>query len=225
MRLFRTMRFSLAAIMMLVATAGAASALFAKAREFVPQGTQPYLRFDAPFLFVLSIALTAVALGALKGHTAVQMMLQTMIACLGYLSLIGLAEANMERPLLYWFQVGFGLLVTLPLLARRSVKTRMERGPRRDWWRGTCEAVLFAFFTMMLVLVGLMIEFIAMQATNSFRPATPPPPPAPAAAPAPTPAPAPSPAPIPPTPVDPLPPPIPLNPVDPLPPPGGPGSR
>ena len=182
MRLLRKVRFSMATVMMLVATAAAGSALFAKARQHIPAANQPYMKFDAPFLFTLSIALTAVALGALKGHTAVQMMLQTTIACLGYVSLIGLAEAGMERPLLYWFQVSFGLLVTIPLIARRAVKRGMERGPRRTWWKGTCEAVLFAFFTMILVLWGLLVEVIAMQAGGVFAasaaaPTSPPPPP------------------------------------------------
>lgn len=193
MRLLRTFRFSMAAVMMLVVTAAACSALFAKARGHIPATNQGYIRFDAPFLFTLSIALTAVALGALKGHTAVQMMLQTTIACLGYVSLVGLAEAGMERPLLYWFQISFGLLVSLPLLARRSIKKGMMRGPRRSWWKGTCEAVLFSFFTMMLVLLGLMIQYLALAAAGQLL-STPPPvatpsvpapvaPPAPVAAP------------------------------------------
>ncbi len=182
MRLFRNVRFSMAAIMMLVVTAAAGSALFAKAREHIPAAGVPYLRFDAPFLFVLAIALTAVALGALKGHTAVQMMLQTTIACLGYVSLIGLAEAGMQRPLLYWFQASFALLVTIPLLARRSIKAGMERGPRRRWWKGTCEAVLFSFFTMILILGGLLIQVVVSQVVGVPSglpppPISPPPPP------------------------------------------------
>jgi hypothetical protein len=179
MQLLRKMRFSMATVMMLVVAAAACSALFAKAREHIPAANQTYLRFDAPFLFTLSIVLTAVALGALKGHTPIQMMLQTTIACLGYVSLIGLAEARMERPLLYWFQISFALLVTIPLLARRSVKAGMARGPRRDWWKGTCEAVLFSFFTMMLVLLGLLIQFIALQASAVFQVVVPAPAPAP----------------------------------------------
>ncbi len=192
--MLKRMRFSVATVMMLVATAAACSALFAKARDHIPAVNQGYIRFDAPFLFVVALVLTAVALGALKGHTAIQTMLQTTIACLGYLSLIGLAEAGMERPLLYWFQVSFGLLVTIPLLGRRAVKMGMERGPRRTWWKGTCEAVLFAFFTMMLVLGGVLIQFVAIQAASAFgtnamatQPAVPvgtppgPPPPAPGA--------------------------------------------
>jgi hypothetical protein len=160
MRLLRKMRFSMATIMMLVVTAAAASALFARVREHTPAATQPYLRIDAPILFTLSILLTAVALGALKSHTAFQTMLQTTIACVGYLTLIWLAERGLERPLLYWFQVSFGLLVTLPLLARRIVKSEMPRGERRDWWKRTFEAVFFSFLTMMLVLMGLLLQWI-----------------------------------------------------------------
>ena len=153
------MRFSLATIMMLVVTAAAASALFAKVRQFTP-AAKPYLKVDLPILFVISIPLTAIALGSLKKHTVVQIMLQTTLACLGFLSLIGLTEVGLQRPLLYWFQISFGLLVTLPLTARRFVKTELDRGPRRDWWMRTYEAILFSFMTMMLVLLGVLLQFI-----------------------------------------------------------------
>jgi hypothetical protein len=154
-------RFTLATVMMLVVTSAAASALFAKVREHAAVATKPYLKIDAPVLFVLSIVLTAVALGSMKGHSAVQTMLQVTVACLGYLSLIWLAEAMLERPLLYWFQVGFGVLVAAPMWARNVVKTEMDRGPRRDWWKKTFEAVIFAFLTMNLVLLGILIQFMA----------------------------------------------------------------
>jgi hypothetical protein len=161
MLLLRKFRFSMAMAMMMVVAAAAASALFAKVRAHVPTGNSPYLKTDAPILFVLSIGLTAVGLAALKSHSVGQTLLQITVACLGYVSLIGLAETGRERPLLYWFQISFGLFVTIPLVARRLVKTEMERGPRRDWWKKTCEAVFFAFLTMMLVLVGLLLQWIA----------------------------------------------------------------
>lgn len=160
MLLFRKMQFSMALVMMMVVTAAAASALFAKVRAHVPASNQLYLKIDAPILFVLSIGLTAVGLGALKAHSAGQTMLQITVACLGYVSLFGLAESGRERPLLYWFQFSFGLLVTGPLLARRLVKTEMERGPRRDWWKRTTEALFFAFLTMILVLFGVLLQWL-----------------------------------------------------------------
>ncbi|WP_435011358.1 hypothetical protein P12x_002665 [Tundrisphaera lichenicola] len=162
MLLLRKFRFSLALIMMMVVTAAAASALFAKVRAHTPAAGQAYLKVDAPILFILSIGLTAIGLGSLKGHSAGQMMLQITVACLGYVSLIGIAEAGWERPLLYWFQVSFGIFVTGPLLARQFVKSEMERGPRRDWWKKTCESFFFAFLTMLLVLVGLILEWLAV---------------------------------------------------------------
>jgi len=160
-------RFTLSTVMMLVVTSAAASALFAKVREHTPVASKPYLKIDAPALFVLSIVLTAVALGALKAHSAVQTMLQITLACLGYLSLIGLAELRLERPLLYWFQGSFGILVTLPLLARRLVKSEMPRGERRDWWKKTCESVFFSFLTMMLVLAGIFIQLVTFEIGRS----------------------------------------------------------
>src|ERR1700735_900641 len=105
MTVLRKMRFSLATVMMLVVVAAAVSALFAKVYRYAPADTKPYLKIDAPVLFTLSIVLTAVALGALKSHTAFQTMLQITLACVGFLSLIWMVEQGWERPLLYWFQV------------------------------------------------------------------------------------------------------------------------
>jgi hypothetical protein len=160
MRLLRKVRFSLATVMMLVVMAAASAALFIKVRHHTPDA-KPYLKIDTPVLFTLSIVLTATALGSLKSHSAVQTMLQATLACLGFLSLVGLAEQGLERPLLYWFQASFGLFVTLPLLARRIVKTEMDRGLRRDWWKKTFEAAFFSFLTMMLVLLGLLLQVFA----------------------------------------------------------------
>lgn len=163
MKLLRKVRFTLATVMMLVVTMATASALFVKVRHLYAEGAggKSYLKVDAPVLFVGSIGLTAVALGALKCHSGVQTMLQATLACLGFLSLIGIAETGRERPLLYWFQISFGVLVTLPLLGRRVVKTEMERGPRRAWWMKTFEAIFFSFLTMMLVFLGLFIQWLA----------------------------------------------------------------
>jgi hypothetical protein len=147
--------------MMLVTTSAAVLALFAKVQQYTPPATKPYLKTDAPLLFVLSVVLTAVALGALKSHSANQMMLQVVLACLGFLALIWLAEYKLERPLLYWFQTGFGVLVTLPLLARKHVKNGMARGPRRAWWKRTLEAVFFSFLTMLLALAGNLLQWLA----------------------------------------------------------------
>ena len=162
----RKLRFSMATMLMLVVTAAVASALFAKIRQHVPAVGQPYLRVDAPALFVLSIGLTAVALGAIKSHSGFQTMLQVIVACLSYLSLIALAESGQERPMLYWFEASFAFLVTGPLLARRLVKTEMERGPRRTWWKKTFEAIFFAFLTIWLVLVGVLLTWLAAMSTQ-----------------------------------------------------------
>ncbi len=156
----RKMRFTMATVMMMVVTAAVASALFAKARDHIPTAQYPYLSVDAPAVFVLSITLTAIALGALKAHSAGQIMLQIVLASLAYLGLISLAEAGFVRPLLYWFQACFALLATAPLIARSYVKTEMERGPRRTWWKKTTEAILFSFFTIFLVLVASFLQWI-----------------------------------------------------------------
>ena len=54
----------------------------------------------------------------------------------------------------YWFQACFAATVTLPLIARRIAKSSLPRGPRRNWWKKTCEAVFFSFVNMMLITAG-----------------------------------------------------------------------
>jgi hypothetical protein len=167
MPMLRKMRFTMATVMMMVVTAAVASALFAKARDHIPTAKYPYLRVDAPAVFVISIALTGIALGALKAHSAGQIMLQIVLAYLAYLGLISLAEAGAYRPLVYWFQACFALLATAPLIARSYVKTELERGPRRTWWKKTTEAVLFSFFTIVLVWVSSFIQWLTSLLASS----------------------------------------------------------
>lgn len=166
MRILGRFRFSIATLLMLVLTAATASAFFAEVAE---HGEPPFGRgssawkYDAPTLGTIAIASTAVALGSLKGHTPVQTMLQAMLAYLGYLSLIWLGEAGMERPLLYWFQASFTLTVALPLLARKWVKARMPRGARRTWWKRTCEAIVFSALNMLLVVAGVLLQLLVVE--------------------------------------------------------------
>ena len=163
MRLIHKIRFSMGTILMFVLMAAAAMALFAKIQHLTDVATRPGVtlpgwKVDVPSLFLLAIVLTAVALGSWKEHTAVQTMLQVTLACLGCLTLIWIGEAQYERAIRYWFQATFAATVTLPLLARRFVKTELPRGPRRDWWKKTCEAVFFSFLNMMLVTVGGLLQ-------------------------------------------------------------------
>jgi hypothetical protein len=157
MRLIGRFRLSLATMMMFVLMAAAASALFVEIHGRVGSGTAGW-ELDVPILFLLSIGLTGVALGAWKAHTAVQTMLQVTLACLGCLALIWIAEAGFERGVRYWFQGTFALTVCLPLLARRYVKSALPRGPRRTWWKRTCEAVFFAFLNLVLVAAGSLLQ-------------------------------------------------------------------
>ena len=157
MRLIRKIRFSMGTIMMFVLTA-AAMALFAKIQQHTDAVTPPGWKIDVPSLSLLAIVLTAVALGSWKEHTAIQTMLQVTLTCLGCLTLIWIGEAQYERAIRYWFQATFAATVTVPMLARRFVKSELPRGPRRDWWKKTCEAVFFSFLNMMLVTVGGLLQ-------------------------------------------------------------------
>jgi hypothetical protein len=158
MWLFRRLRFSMRTMTMLVLTAAAALALFAKIRQHAADIVAPGWSNDAPSLFLFAIGLTAVALGSWKEHTAVQVMLQMTLACVGCLILIQIGEARYERSIRYWFQATFAATVTLPLLARRFVKSELPRGPGRDWWKKSCEAVFFSFLNLMLAIVGGLLQ-------------------------------------------------------------------
>ncbi len=167
MRLFRNIRFSIGTIMMFVVMVAAATALLVRILEHTEGLIPPGWTLDVPSLFLLAILLTAVALGSWKEHSAVQVMLQVTIACLGCLTLIWIGEAQYERAIRYWCQGTFALTVTIPMLARRFVKSGMPRGPRRDWWKKTCEAVFFSFLTMLLVTAGGLVQAgVYLAATN-----------------------------------------------------------
>ena len=172
MRLIRNIRFSMGTIMMFVLTAAAAMALFAKIQQHTDVVTPPGWKIDVPSLFLLAIVLTAVALGSWKEHTAVQTMLQVTLTCLGCLTLIWIGEAQYERAIRYWFQVTFAATVTFPMVARRFVKAGLARGPRRDWWKKTCEAVFFSFLNMMLVTVGGLLQTAVYVVGSELLPKT-----------------------------------------------------
>jgi hypothetical protein len=173
MRLFRLIRFSMGTIMMFVLMAAAAMALFVKTQHLTDSITAPGVlppgwNLDVPSLFLLAIALTAVALGSWKEHTAVQIMLQVTLACFSCLTLIWIGEAQYERAIRYWCQGTFAATVTLPMLGRRFVKSGLPRGPRRDWWKKTCEAIFFSFLTMLLVTAGGLLQAAVYVAASSL---------------------------------------------------------
>jgi hypothetical protein len=190
MKLVRVIRFSMATIMMFVLMVAAGMALFAKIQHLTnsvaaPGILPPGWNFDVPSLFLLAITLTAVALGSWKEHTAVQIMFQVTLACVGCLTLIWIGEAKYERAIRYWCQGTFAATVTLPMLARRYVKSGLPRGPRRDWWKKTCEAIFFSFLTMLLVTAGGLLQAaVYMGASNLPIVNTPASPPAPVLPPA-----------------------------------------
>lgn len=158
MRLMPRIRFRMGTIMMFVVMAAAAMALYVKIDQYAGPRLPGGWKIDVPVLFLLAIALTAMALGSWKEHSAVQIMLQVTLACLGCLTLIWIGEARYERAIRYWCQGMFAATVTIPMIGRRLVKTRMPRGPRRDWWKKTCEAAFFSFLTMLLVTAGGLFQ-------------------------------------------------------------------
>ncbi len=168
MRLIGKLRFSIGAIMMFILMVATGAALFVKIQQNEPAVIIPLdWGTDVPSLFLLAIALTAVALGSWKEHSAIQIMLQVTLACFGCLTLIWISEAQYERAIRYWCQATFAASVTLPMLARRYVKSSFPRGPRRDSWKKTSEAVFFSFMTMMLITLGALFQAgVYLAATN-----------------------------------------------------------
>ena len=158
MQLIRKVRFSMGTIMMFVLMTAAVMALFVKIRQHTDGVLPAGWKIDVPSLFLLAIGLTAVALGSWKEHSAAQIMLQVTLACVGCLTLIWIGEEQYERAIRYWCQGMFAATVTIPMLARRFVKTGLPRGPRRDWWKKTCEAAFFSFLTMILVSAGGLVQ-------------------------------------------------------------------
>ena len=157
MKAIGRVRFSMGTIMIFVLLAATASALFAEARQHARLIADPEWQVDGPSLLLLAIGLTGVALGAWKAHSASQTMLQIALACLGCLSLIWIGESGSLRAARYWFEAAFAVAVTFPLLGRRYVKAALPRGPRRNWWKKTCEAVFFSFLNLLLVTGGAVL--------------------------------------------------------------------
>jgi len=153
-------RISIATVMMLVVTAASASALAARMLRLLAKSAQVAGdRYDGVAVVILAIVLTGLALAARKGHSLNQAMVQITLACLGLLFVLSLPEWGSFRLMIYWLQILFATLVVGPLMVRRAVRTRMDRGPRRTWWMRTCEAIAFAYLNILLVLAGAGIEF------------------------------------------------------------------
>ena len=144
--------------MMIVLTSTVSIALFVEVYRHTGSLNQVGWQTDPPILFLIAILLTALALGSWKEHTPFQIMLQITLACVGYLILIQIGEAKFERAIRYWFQTTFALTVCLPLIGRRYVKAKLARGPRRDWWKKTWEAVFFSFLNLVLVCAGGLFQ-------------------------------------------------------------------
>lgn len=152
-------RLTMATVMYLVVTAAAATALMVRLGRHIPpipQGTT--LRYEIAGLFVGAIVLTAVALAARKRHSAYLAMVQITVACLAFLSLISIAEVSTFRPVLYWYQATFAVLVVIPLVIRRIIKLRMDKSPLRASRMKLCESFAFAFLNLVLVMIGVLVQ-------------------------------------------------------------------
>ena len=166
MTILRKMRFSLGTIMMIVAAAGAASALFAKVRWLLKPDPEAWST-DIAAMLVIAVGLTAAAIAAARRHSASQAFFQMAITCVLILSLIWAVELPgpkwATRAARYWFQAAFLATVVAPLFAYRLVLDPMEPGPRREWWKKTGEAVVASFANMILILLSGIIQVAGVE--------------------------------------------------------------
>jgi hypothetical protein len=158
MTILQRFRFSMGTILMFVLMSGVGSALFVKVRHYAAQITEVGWKLDIPSLFLIAIALTAIALAAWKDHSAIQTMLQISLTCFGCLTFLWIAEGKYERAIRYWYQATFGLMVTLPMLGRKLVRHSIAKGPLRTWWKRTFEAMFFSWLTLMLLSIGGLVQ-------------------------------------------------------------------
>ena len=128
MQLIRKFRFWMGTIMMFVLMTAAVMARVREDPSAHRRRPAGGVEVDVPSLFLLAIGLTAVALGSWKEHSAAQTMLQVTLACVGCLTLIWIGEAGSKRAIRYWCQGMFAATVTIPMLARRFVKTGLLAG-------------------------------------------------------------------------------------------------
>lgn len=156
MRPIGKFRFSIGALMMFVLMVAAGAALFVKILEKDDPNAPPVYPIEA----LVAIVLPTIALGAWRNHTATQIMLQATLVCLVCLSAYWSIATNHERAVSCWYQSMFALTITLPMLVRRHVKATWPRGPRRESWKKTCEAVLFSFLTFLIMTIGNFFQFL-----------------------------------------------------------------
>ncbi len=162
MEIWSTFRFTISNGLLLVVTAAVGAAFCAEIVDRGPGiaavGMQPP---DPAVLLTLGIALTAIALGAFKGHTINQVFLQATVAYLGCLTFVWIAEAGFTRALYYWLQTTFALTVVIPLVARRLINQRLPReSHQRTWWKKNCEAIALSFLNIILVIGGLWLQVL-----------------------------------------------------------------
>jgi hypothetical protein len=148
----RRFRFSIGTMMLFVLTAASASAMAARLHHLL-QGDERWA-IDVPALGTLAISLTAVAIVSVRRGTLHQGMLQVALCCALVLATVGLIEADWTRALPYWFQTCFALIVALPLALRRT---------ERPWSLWASEVLLGAFANLMLVLVGVFLQFLMLE--------------------------------------------------------------
>jgi hypothetical protein len=151
-------RISMASIMMLVVAAAAASALFTKIVGTI-SGEFGEWKYDVPAVIIIAVALTAIALGAFRNHSGIQMMIQATGAYLGFLSMIWIIEQEHYRIAIYWFQILFAGLVVFPFLARRFARARSGVEDDPGWLARATEALPLAFGNMILVLAGAWFQW------------------------------------------------------------------
>lgn len=150
MRIPLSARFSIASLMLLVLTCGAAAALYFKLLKlFENAGTYA---IDGPVLCVLCIGLNALALAISRRHNAYQFLTQITIACALLLTDIHLFEWKM-RIVHYAIPINLIALLAAPIVLRRLGRTKRRSTPMRRFAKSMYRSYALAVFNLLILVV------------------------------------------------------------------------
>jgi hypothetical protein len=152
-------RVTLATIMVGVLAAAAGAAMVVRIHRIF-DGVSGGLAYDLPALVLIAVVSTVFALGSWRGTTLTAMLLQIAVCCGLVAGLFELAEV-VPRVYRYTFQIGFALLIALPMVARRLAGALPEG--RQRTILAIADVLLSCGAILMLVWVGMLLQIIFMQ--------------------------------------------------------------
>lgn len=150
MRISGPARFSIASLMLLVLTSGAAAALYFKLLKLF-ENSGSYA-IDGPVLMLLCIGLNAIALATSRRHNAYQLLTQITIACALLLSDIHLLEWK-TRIVHYAIPINLFALLAAPIVLRTLGRTKRKSTPARRFAKSLYRTYALAVFNLLILVV------------------------------------------------------------------------